>query len=147
MKIEIGSTGIKGAAMVSGFSEREIRYLINRERLFPDMNRRQGITLTFKIQELFILGMVKALISASFSIRSACDAARGQQMYGALIRGKEISLAVGKGRRLTDIQGSHIAVSIVIRPWPLFDSMKPGLKKIFGREAVDELEQRKYGNV
>ena len=143
MQIERRSIDIEGAARVSGFSETELRNLINRERMFPEMDRKHGRPLSFKIQQLFILAAVRALIGLGFSIRAACDTAREHQIYGALLRGHEISLPASKDGPLGGIEGSHIAVSILVRPWPLFEIMKPGLIEIYGHEAVAELEQLK----
>ena len=141
MEIERGSIGIEGAVTVSGFTDTEIRTLINRERLFPEMDRKHGRLLSFTIRQLFMLAAAKALIGVGFSIRSACDAVRPCQIYGTLLEDGELSLAAGKEGHLTGISGEHIAVSIVIRPWALFDSMKTGLIEIYGPEAVAELEQ------
>ena len=143
MEIERGSIRIEGAVTVSGFTDMEIRTLINRERLFPEMDRKHGRLLSFTIQQLFILAAAKALIGVGFSIRSACDAIRPCQIYGTMVHDGELSLAAGKEGHLTGFSGAHIAVSIVIRPWALFESMKTGLIEIYGPEAVAELEQLK----
>ena len=140
MKIEKSKISLKDAAIISGFAETDIRALVNRERLFPEMQRRHGKVLGFNIQQLFVMAVVKALIGVGLPIRAACDAIRGQQVYGPVLRGTEISFAVGK-KGLIGISGEHIAVSIVIRPWALFESMKTGLIEIYGPEAVAELEQ------
>ncbi len=137
------NANLKDAAVVSGFSETDIRGLINRERLFPEMKRQHGKVLSFSLRQLFTLAAVKSLISVGFPIRSACDAIRDYAIYGSLVHGTEISLAVGKDGRLIGLGGARIAVSIVIRPWALFQDMKAGLIEVFGPEAVDELEQKK----
>ena len=68
---------------------------------------------------------------------------RDTVIYGSLVHGTEISLAVSKDGRLVGLGGAHIAISIVIRPWALFQDMKAGLVEVFGPEAVAELEQKK----
>ena len=143
MELEKTSINLKDAAVVSGFSETDIRGLINRERLFPEMKRQHGKVLSFTLRELFTLAAVKSLISVGFPIRSACDAIRNHVIYGSLVHGTEISLAVSKDGRLVGLEGAHIAVSIIIRPWALFQDMKAGLVEVFGPAAVAELEQKK----
>lgn len=140
LEIENSSIDTQHAALVVGLSEGDIRSLVNRERLFPEMKQRQGLALSFTIQRLFSLMAVKVLIDLGFTIRAACDAIRPYTVYASLLEGREFFLTLGHEGRLVAIDGPDIAVSIRIRPWALAKEMRPGLIEAFGEKAVTEWE-------
>jgi DNA-binding transcriptional MerR regulator len=141
VKIERFSVRIASAAHVVGVSETDIRSWINREGLFPEKRRGQGVPLSFTIQDFFILAAVRALISAGFTVRAACEAIRPYSVYGALLENHDFILSMSVAGRLIGIWGSSIPVTIHIDPKELAEEMRPRLVEEFGEAAVAEWDE------
>ncbi len=141
VEIERYSVRIASAAHVVGVSETDIRSWINREGMFPEKRRGQGVALSFTIQDLFNLAAVRALISAGFTIRAACEAIRPYEVYGAFLENHDFILSMNKAGRLIGVWGSGIPVTIHIDPKELAEEMRPRLVEEFGEAAVAEWDE------
>lgn len=141
VEIERISVGIASAAHVVGVSETDIRSWINREGMFPEKRRGQGVPLSFTIQDLFNLAAVRALNSAGFTVRAACEAIRPHTVYGAFLENRDFILSMNKAGRLIGIWGTGIPVTIHIEPRVLAEEMRPRLVEEFGEAAVAEWEE------
>ncbi len=141
VKIERFSVGIASAAHVVGVSETDIRSWINREGLFPEKRRGQGVPLSFTIQNIFILAAVRALISAGFTVRAACEAIRPYEVYSAVLENHDFILSMNEAGRLIGISGSGIPVTIHIDPKELAKEMRPRLVEEFGEAVVAEWDE------
>ncbi len=139
--IERFSVRIASAAHVVGVSQTDIRSWINREGMFPEKRRGQGVALSFMIQDLFNLAAVRALISAGFTIRAACEAIRPYEVYGAFLENHDFILSMNEAGRLIGIWGSGIPVTIHIDPKELAEEMRPQLAEEFGEAAVAEWDE------
>ncbi len=137
-EIERIAIGITSAAHVVGVSETDIRSWVNREGMFREKRRGQGVALSFTIQDLFILAAVRALISAGFTVRAACEAIRPYGVYGAFLANRDFILSMNRAGRLVGLSGSGIPVTIHIDPETLAEEMRPRLVEEFGEAAVDE---------
>ena len=141
MEIERFSVGITSAAHVVGVSETDIRSWINREGLFPEKRRGQGVPLSFTIQNFVTLAAVRALISAGFTVRAACEAIRPYEVYGAFLENHDFILSMNEAGRLIGISGAGIPVTIHIDPKELAEEMRPRLVEEFGEAAVAEWDE------
>ena len=106
---ELGAdlVGIASAAHVVGVSETDIRSWINREGMFSEKRRGQGVPFSFTVQDLFNLAAVRALISAGFTIRAACEAIRPYSVYGALLENHDFILSMSAaGRTVLQVNSS-----------------------------------------
>ncbi|MCZ6587441.1 MAG: MerR family transcriptional regulator [Alphaproteobacteria bacterium] len=139
--IERFSVRIASAAHVVGVSETDIRSWINREGMFSEKRRGQGVPFSFTVQDLFNLAAVRALISAGFTIRAACEAIRPYSVYGALLENHDFILSMSVAGRLIGIWGSGIPVTIHIDPKVLAEEMRPQLVEEFGEAAVAEWDE------
>ncbi len=141
VEIERFSVRIASAAHVVGVSETDIRSWINRERMFPEKRRGQGVALSFTIQNLFNLAAVRALISAGFTVRAACEAIRPYEVYGAFLENHDFILSMSAAGRLIGIWGTGIPVTIHIDATELAEEMRPRLVEEFGEAAVAEWDE------
>ncbi len=141
VEIERFSVRIASAAHAVGVSETDIRSWINREGMFSEKRRGQGVPLSFTIQNLFNLAAVRALISAGFTVRAACEAIRPYEVYGSFLENHDFILSMNEAGRLIGIWGSGIPVTIHIDPKELAEEMRPRLVEEFGEAAVAEWEE------
>ena len=141
VEIERFSVRIASAAHVVGVSETDIRSWINRERMFAKKRRGQGVALSFTIRDLFNLAAVRALISAGFTVRAACEAIRPYEVYGHFLANDDFILSMNEAGRLIGISGSGIPVTIHIDPKVLAKEMRPRLVEEFGEAVVAEWDE------
>ncbi len=141
MEIERISVGIASAAHVVGVSETDIRSWINREGMFPEKRRGQGVPLSFTIRSFFNLAAVRALITGGYTIRAACEAIRPHSVYGAFLENHHFILSVDEAGRLIAIWGSGIPVTTHIEPKVLAEEMRPRLVEEFGEAVVAEWDE------